>query len=528
MVNATATKTSKGAKGEKPTGRPAQTAQVENPVEAAQENESMPADLGTVSLDVEYPQVETVVRDSKNPLTVEEAKAYLGWTEEGEKDNWGRNFLLTDLDGKKIRCVKNRHNRPLNWQWCKQLSQDILNRRWQFNGEAIIIGRYGSVLSGQHRLIAFVLAGQAYKGPKKDHWQDIWGEDNEPTLETVITYGVDEDSSITQTLDKVRRRTLADSLFTSAEIFPKITETKERRNLCRVVEQCVGFLWTRTGKDDDNFADLKTDAEMLSFVDSHPRLLEMVQHVYNHDSQGSISKLLPLGVASACAYLMSASASDPDVYREYALSGREAEAVDLSHYDTAQEFVTYLGGLAKETKAVRDVITDLANQAGGGSTAERVAVFARAWKAYIESSPNKVRKADCQINDIVHVEEKDGFPVRTLTEHPEFDGIDMGSPVEREKARKAQREADKVRRAEEAEERRKAREAETLAKAAAKEAAEKNGAGKNTNREPTEEEIRAQTELKAKIKAENLQRMQTGDKTKGKTKGKGKSDEDSE
>lgn len=53
----------------------------------------------------------------------------------------------------------NTHNRPLSMRLVERLSKEILEGRWVVNGQAIIIGRHGRLLDGQHRLHAIIQSG---------------------------------------------------------------------------------------------------------------------------------------------------------------------------------------------------------------------------------------------------------------------------------------------------------------------------------------------------------------------------------
>jgi hypothetical protein len=97
---------------------------------------------------VKYPTRTAEVRlvETGNPIDATLAKELLGWE---ELDDSADNYLLTDEDGKKIQCVNNAHNRPFNETWARTLAQDILNGHWRDNGEAIVIGKSGQVLSAR-------------------------------------------------------------------------------------------------------------------------------------------------------------------------------------------------------------------------------------------------------------------------------------------------------------------------------------------------------------------------------------------
>ena len=174
---------------------------------------------------VKYPQVETVVCKGDDAVTVEFAKKLLGWQSEEDYINeetegmdkeakakvkgveFGKDYLLTDVEGSKVRCLNNLRNRPFSQSWALELAQSILNKQQKFNGESIIIGKTELVLSAQHRLIGLVLANQIWEGKgnlkkkegdQSDHWKEKWP--TPPVWEGVVVFGVDEDEETVHTL----------------------------------------------------------------------------------------------------------------------------------------------------------------------------------------------------------------------------------------------------------------------------------------------------------------------------------------
>jgi len=129
--------------------------------------------------DLAYPvlTVNGVAVPEENLVTkADRAKHLLGWEDEegyalryvaehpkvkAAKVSYGDDYLLKDGKGRKVRCHRNSKNRPFDELHCRKLAQDILQGKWEFNCETIIISRVGEVHSGQHRLIALVLAARS-------------------------------------------------------------------------------------------------------------------------------------------------------------------------------------------------------------------------------------------------------------------------------------------------------------------------------------------------------------------------------
>jgi len=86
--------------------------------------------------------------------------------------------------------AKNGANRRISEPWVKSLARDIVQRRWQIDGNAIRIADSGRLLDGQHRLSAIIQA----KKP----------------VRTFVIYGLKEE--VMHNIDRGRPRTLGDLL----------------------------------------------------------------------------------------------------------------------------------------------------------------------------------------------------------------------------------------------------------------------------------------------------------------------------
>lgn len=360
-----------------------------------------------------------------NPITVEYAKELLGWTEEMPQSDaspgtkFGDAYLLTDERDVKVRCLNNTRNRPFEDSWSRRLAQDILNRHWLLNGESIIVGKSGQVLSGQHRLIALVLAYQLWSGDRqKHHWSEKW--ETEPVLESVVVFGVDEGSATTRTLDNVKPRTFADVLFTETGFFGK-AKPGERKLLARMVDYAVKLLWHRTGEKKDAYSPHRTHSEGLEYIDRHKKILACVKHISEENVENAITKYISPGTAAGCMYLMAASKTDGDTYRLQ--DSRSEKKINMDGYDKAEEFWTLLGSGAPDFKHVRQALKPVTDtgEAVVVSQEERLAILAKAWAAFFTSG--KVRPSDVEIQKTTNDE---GDSV--LMEVPDFGGIDLGDP----------------------------------------------------------------------------------------------------
>lgn len=386
-------------------------------------------------LPVVYPEVKATLRYGPAALTFTQAKELIGW--ENEEDykkrmtvgkspkatvGYAEDYLLKDPSGKKVRCWHNTHNRPLKEKWAEALCQDLLysgpglapeRRRWQFNGEAVIVGRHGQVLSGQHRLIAFILAVLRWR--TGDEWKRIWP--TEPVLETVIVVGVDEGQATTRTLDNIQPRTLSDVFYTSA-LFADITDSVARKEVARMLEAAVKLLWKRSGAGTE--VDYQTHGESSDFLDRHPKLLHCVKHMFSENRDRAISLLrLSPGQCAAMMYLMGASKTDDVTYHKT----RSEKGMDLSYMEEARGMWVALLSKSEKCKAISEALAMLvdASTDTGGREIEKRAILTKAWVRYISQKPITLESLALQ-----YAPDRNGNMRLVKEEDHVFGGIDVG------------------------------------------------------------------------------------------------------
>jgi hypothetical protein len=411
---------------------------------------------------IKYPEFGVLIKLGDEALTVEEAKEFLGWTEQNAADN---STLLHDEAGTPIVCKNNFHNRPYTDADARRYAQEILNRRWAdsrngedmtINGEPFIISRTEQVLSGQHRFVGLIIAWQQWMGLNKKHdqsihWKEVWPEP--PTMECVISVGVSDNPRVTRTLDNVKTRTLADCMYADGDAFRK-DKPKDRAAKVKMVESCVRMLWARTGAKENPFSPELTHSEAIEFYNNHPHIREAVEFVYEENKNGGISKYMSPGYAAALLYLMGCSQSDGVAYRSPADEGKPRKegtakkGLDWSRWNKAQDFWVALKTEGEEFKALRlcrrPVVGDrkgtvqepYKNWSGyifakgeGGKLAEKLAVLIKGWYLFLEGEPLEESKlALAYTKDSADDGSITGF---TLDEYPTLGGIDL-EPEEKE------------------------------------------------------------------------------------------------
>lgn len=369
----------------------------------------------------------------KNPLTAEKAKEMLGWkvVESGD-------YLFKDKEGNKILCLNNTKNRPFSEPWADRIAQDILNRHWRFNMESIIIGEYDQVISGQHRLVALVFASQLWE-LKKNHWGLLWK--TEPTIEALVAYGCKETMDVIRTIDNVKARTLADTLFCDGT-FADLSEAG-RKQACRICDYALRFLWSRTGVRNDAFTPTLTHSEGGAFLERHATLKECVRHIFDEDKEKRIGKYLSPGYATACMYLMGVSGGDDDALRNHkgqlvhyadADPAPNEGVLDLSLKEKAGEFWTNIARVdpPEDFKILKTALAEWADPdtgSSGGRVPEKVAILCKAWSKFRADEP--ITKASIKLDMRPN---EDGIDV--LHDYVDFGGIDLGRPRDSRSAEK--------------------------------------------------------------------------------------------
>lgn len=431
-----------------------------------------------------YPKLDVVKYLGAKALTAVEMRRMLGWEAEADylhrmqkelslsdvdweevkkQHEYGDDYLLKDCEGNKVRCARNAHNRPLDVKDCYKYAQDLLNKNWSDsrnggkatyklapdvakklgqdtveldeltqNGETLVVGRYGNVLSGQHRGIGLILAEQMWDGAKMwggrqgdaDHWHKMW-PDGPPSMEAVVVYGVSEDKRTVRTLDNVKTRSFADVLYTESNVFRGLKGSK-RYKADSMLEFAIRFLWERLHLKKDPYSPIRTHSESLDFLERHPRLADAVLHIAQEDvaaGQGrrAISQYIPPGTAAGLLYLMAACDDNGDKYRIADPSSERK--LSLAYWDKALEYWTMLAKAS--TKTLEEVRYAISHRYGNEVTGDyarkdlALAVLIKGWARFCLGK--KVQEKDVTLN--IH---KDDSGYAVLQENVLLNGIDLG------------------------------------------------------------------------------------------------------
>lgn len=366
--------------------------------------------------DVVYPEPDVKLCAGKQAITHAQAKQLLGWQEETENVKFGNSYLLQDSYDRKIRCTNNITNRPLYANVVNSLRQEVLRRRWQLNGEPIIIGRTGLVLNGQHTLIALVLASQEWeKHPGK--WKDYWQQ--EPMIDKLLVLGINEADEVVNTMDTCKPRTLMDVIYRST-YFADLKD-RDRRVVSGMCDYAVRLMWHRTAASKDAFAPRRTHSESLDFIERHPRLLDAVKHIHEENTdERKINRYVTPGAAAGLLYLQACCETNPKAYRS--ADHPNEEHLDLGKWDTACNFWVELASGSERFKPVRHALAQLLDDYGGRVPfRDRVALLVKAWDCYASDVSITAQRLELEY-DV----SEDG--IRVLLETPTVGGIDVGDP----------------------------------------------------------------------------------------------------
>lgn len=373
---------------------------------------------------VVFPEVIIELAQGDNAMTAATAKELVGWEEVETKDSACCPEIFA-ICKKHVRLHNNTCNRYLTPGWLLTLRQEHLQKRWRLNGETIVIGNKANVLSGQHRLIALILAQLLLE--VEEHWKELW-PDGFVTMETFVIKGIDEGDDTFKTLNCGKPGTFAEVLFRSEHLSNFKSST--RKNVSRMTDYAIRLLWERTGESTDAFHPRRTHGEMMDFIARHPKLLKAVKHIYEENQVGkdadgkamppSIGQHISIGYAAGILYLMAAGGTEGD----YLSSDRTEKDISLKFWAKAEEFWVNLSkGVRGEFKGVVNAIGSLRNPngEGGGSLAERIAILCNSWAKFVDGK--RVQESDVALKP-EHYKEEDGE--RHFVYKPTFGGIDLG------------------------------------------------------------------------------------------------------
>lgn len=363
--------------------------------------------------DVVYPDLQISVYSKDNDqglLTADDAKYLLGWEEPSEEKEF-EDYMLLDTDGKTIVCTNNVSNRYFNNSLAERWKWEILRGHWEQNGETMKIGKTGITLDCQHRLVGLVLAVQEWK--KEPERFPYW--DEEPCIPAIVVVGIEENRRVVNTINVGKTRTVADAIYASG-LFYNVT-SRDAKALSRVTDLASRHIMLRSHYENSDDCPYIENAEVVLFLETHPRILESIQYVFNlqQDSDFDIGRHVKLGYCAAFHYLMATSKSDPKKY-----DGSE-NSLDFSRLEKSDRFWVNYAEEHTWFSPIFKIFNTMDNREFPPYPQEKYSVLVNAWKCWIGN-----KKPTPTTLSLKYSKDESGF--QTLAEYPLVGGIDTYSP----------------------------------------------------------------------------------------------------
>lgn len=252
-----------------------------------------------------HPKICAVLRAKHvkdGPLTVDDCKKLIGWTVKPDDKDWGKDFVLKDKHGRKIRLANNTKNRPFRLPLANRYANEHLRGKWALNLETIVLSDTGSVLQGQHRLVGFILAEEERQiNPGR------WGK-MPLAYEVLVGFGVASKPEVANTFDLGANRKLDDVIYRHQKFAKELTD-KKQRGIAKILAGAIRLVWLRVGGQQVSFAPHFPHSEAIEFYGKHPDILKAVTEIVKLDegeegNERLISSLVSPAYASGLMYLM--------------------------------------------------------------------------------------------------------------------------------------------------------------------------------------------------------------------------------
>ena len=231
----------------------------------------------------------------------QEIKDFLGWREVRKQD--AHHFKYQIGDTVKYVALDNcLTNRKFRFPLAKRYAAEHIRGKWSFNGETIVLDKYGNVQQGMHRGAGFVLAEeQRAFNPEKYGKKPL-------TYTTALQTGIEPANDVVDTIDLGQKRSLGDVLFRNREMGKDYTE-RDQSKLTRVLAGAIRLVWLRVEGRSVMGGQAFLHSEALELLKTHPDIVDCVKFVYDEDGgRGAdgkrISSSISLAYAAGLMYLM--------------------------------------------------------------------------------------------------------------------------------------------------------------------------------------------------------------------------------
>ena len=294
-------------------------------------------------------------------------------------------------DGRTVVCTNNTKNRPFNQKRSIELALIILSNQWVMNGEPIIVGEYGQVLNGQHRLFAIVFAYWMIMCDTEGQFS-ISADDLE--IQTFMVLGISEDPKVVNTMDTGRRRSTSDAIIASG----LLDDYKPSKGIAKLaskgLENCLRWLWPRIHVESESFTTKRNHLDSIQFLRDHPRLIELVVSLSKVQAKKrAVTEACGIGsfgLVCGLAYLMATNLTDPAKYNG------KGETCNYDAWDKSFEFWMAIAESEKIMLPMNGKMGDARRNCGGfGVDYCMLQLWIQAWKCF--SQEDKIDKAKIKL-----------------------------------------------------------------------------------------------------------------------------------
>lgn len=331
---------------------------------------------------------------AEGAMTVDEVKAFIGWTE--VTDAATTDYDLIDRYGKKIILANAPSNRPFRLPLAERYANEHVRGKWSFNLESMVADRLGHVQQGQHRCAGFILAEQ-----DREISPHLWGK-TPLVLETLLGFGASELADTADTYDTGAKRSLSDVVYRHQDFGKSLTEAQQK-SMSKTLAGAIRLVWLRVGGESVSFAPHFPHSEAMDFAKKHPKIVDSVSFITEANADKNITSLISDSYAAALHYLQQSTEHGTE---------------------KADEFWTlFASGAGLEADNPILTLRQILTKKGADSGSQRdeiILLVIKAWNAWIAGE--KMTNKQLQIKKT-----KDGDKF-VNAEFPQLGGIDCTPP----------------------------------------------------------------------------------------------------
>lgn len=204
----------------------------------------------------------------------------------------------------------NTTNRPLSNSQVKLYANEMLRGKWKLNGEAIIFGSddegNDSIISGQHRLHALILANKLYAADPSQY------ENATLELTTVIIFGVAIETADSVDLGMTRKHghVIYRDEFVDKVIPKEWSNTNSRKaKWCNTLAGAARLVWLRCGGATVSSAPKFIVSEMMDFIkEEHTNLCHFVSATLSASEEEGAGLKISIPYIAGLTYMASLDA----------------------------------------------------------------------------------------------------------------------------------------------------------------------------------------------------------------------------